>query len=327
MYDQEIFFNDDFNWQEAFFGIKNKKINKDIETKLIWKPENVKEVYNLNSFDFRSDEFVENRDLIFTGCSHTFGQGTLNDGIWGNIVSKELNLKSYNLGSPGSSTQDIVSVLFDYFREIGNPKIVLCLFPDFIRMNMWSDISEFKSKHFSKQDKGKRKYSLLLDNYEYAKISKIPHDVEFITPRELAFALSLQYIKMLEAYCKANKILLLWGTWDPIQENYIDRNRYNLIFENFIYLENQKWHQRKQDGRKVLYHENMQDKCDFHEGVSCNIYTKCHEDQRKIYGKNFDLAMDCGDENLMNGFGHWGVHKHIHIAEKFIKILERHSIV
>ena len=90
--------------------------------------------YSLNSKGYRSTEFSKDTDLIFAGCSYTYATGLQDEYIWGNILADSLKMSRSNLGMEGWSTQAIVKNLFAYFEEYGNPKILVCLFPDLQRM-------------------------------------------------------------------------------------------------------------------------------------------------------------------------------------------------
>jgi hypothetical protein len=320
-----------FNWEEAILKIEPSGFID--ETDIFWKEDKNEKIYKINSLNFRSDEFVENRDLVFSGCSYTFGQGVVNDGIWGNIVSKELNLKSYNLGLPGKSVQSIVNNLFNYFKIIDHPKILLCLFPEFTRMDMWSERDHMVSrKNFEEAKREYNKYTLVLQDREYEKISKQPYIAEKIIPMELPFALSIQYIKFLEMYCKAKDIKFLWGTWSQTESLFLKSNKETFLFNNFVDLESYKWHQRYEDKRKIRYHQegliskNHTEDYMYHDKECINA-TDCHQELKHIYGKNFDLAMDTGesDYDLKNHHGHCGVHQHIHYAELFVEALNNYD--
>jgi hypothetical protein len=318
------FFNDHWLWGEARPGLVYGPQASHVNDRIVWYPDNNKDLYSVNKYFYRSKEFENNADLVFSGCSMTYGEGVVEEGIWGNLVASSLNLKAFNLGSSGGSVQFIVNNLFNYFKEFGNTKNLLCVFPDFLRMEMYSDLEHMTSKKdFNKpgesSPKGKINYHLLLnEDVEYAKISKQPHDANEIIPKELPFALSLQYIKFLEMYCDEAGINFLWGTWVEEQEEYILNN--NLLFKNFISLKNDLWHQREEDQRKIFVHKNKteRDLC-INIGKNCKRSESCHESEKIKYGDNFDLAFDTDINNLKHNYGHYGAHKHIHWAEEFVK--------
>ena len=70
--------------------------------------------YNLNSYQFRSDEFSSNESgNVFLGCSDTFGVGQLWEHTWPYILSKMAfpNDKIYNLGVPGAGSDTPFRIL------------------------------------------------------------------------------------------------------------------------------------------------------------------------------------------------------------------------
>jgi len=279
-------------------------------------PDGIDSPYEVNSMGYRSDEFSENRDILFAGCSQTWGEGVVYDGIWGNILSELLDTKSYNLGSGGKSTQFIVQNTIAFCKKYGNPKAIFCLFPEFIRIEMKSDVSFMVGKAAPAGRYGKVTYSLIpnLNPDKTAKYSKAPHSAEEIIPLEFIFSVNLDYINMLELYCELNNIKLFWGTWDRFQDEYLNKNIDSLDFKNYVYLEQDKWEKREQDGYSEKFHDDRI-VCIGKYDRPCNTYTKCHEDYKEKYGKNFDLPMDSDPVNRL--FGHIAVHKHLHIAEKF----------
>ena len=221
--------HNDFNWNEARIKMDRAMLVDDEHSDTYWKPENVGQIYSLNSLNYRTDEILENRDLIFAGCSNTFGQGLTNDAIWTTQVSSHLKISNYNLGVCGTSTMSIINNLFNYFQKIGNPKILMCIFPDFLRMDVWSNSDHMNglanitwNREYEKKE---IKYHLLMDDAKRYKFSKQPHVAEDIIPEQLPFALSIQYIKMLETYCNAVGIKLIWSTWEHRQEKYILNNK------------------------------------------------------------------------------------------------------
>lgn len=326
------FFNDDWNWNEGRPGLVHGPQVDYVYDRVKWYPDDNKDVYSINKYSYRSKEFEQNADLVFSGCSMTYGEGVVEQAIWGNLVGDALNLKSFNLGASGASVQFIINNLFNYFKEFGNPKNLLCLFPDFLRMEMYSDGSHmYSAKDSRKPDaegdtiKGKQNYHLLLNaDEEYSKISQQPYDANKIIPKELPFALSLQYIKFLEMYCFEAGINLLWGTWVEEQEDYIINN--NLGFKNFVHLKNNLWHQEIPDTRRVLIHKNKNERdwCR-DKGKPCSNSEDCHALEKTIYGKNFDFAFDTDSSRLNSHYGHYGAHVHIHWAESFIERLKKYE--
>lgn len=315
-----MFINDPFNWSNSKHKVYSAKKELHVQEKLlIWTPDKNKNPYTVNSMGYRSDEFLETRDIVFAGCSFTWGSGVVLDGIWGNILSESLNTKSYNLGWAGKSTQFVVQNTIAFCKQYGNPKVIFCLFPDFARIQMKSDGMFMRGKSVPGGRFGRIEYSIMLLNNgggikNNTKYSKAPHLAEDMIPSEFIFSITLDYIHMLELYCKLNNIKLFWGTWDGWQDEYLHKNIDSMDFKNYVYLEQDKWN----FGPSGMYKEN------FYENDSTFItHKECHKEYRKKYGLNFDYPMDADPESGLPGVkivtGHTGAHKHIHIAEKFIE--------
>jgi hypothetical protein len=304
------------SWQDASYDLY--KCPETWPQTAKWTPEGVENNYILNSYKYRTDEFLESRDFVFAGCSYTYGEGIRNDGVWGNILSDSLGVKSYNLGACGKSVQWIVSNLFNYFKRIGHPKLLICIFPEFSRAEMISERYHMTTRSYMDKPGEFIRYSLLPETSPYIYISKQPHLAENMIPKEYLVSVSIQYIKMLEMYCKAKGIELLWGTWSVQEENHILEN--NFEFENFVNLNNSKWHRYAEDKYILRYHEDGFS--DHH--PPCNSFTDCHQDLAEKYGKNFYIPFDL--DISAKYMGHYGIHRQIHFAESFMKLIDDKNI-
>lgn len=91
--------------------------------------------YNLNSYGFRTPEFVETKNFVVLGCSFTFGIGLPEEEIWPSLLSNRLNLKNWNLGSPGASS-DSCYRLARYFIPMLRPEFVVMLEPFINRLEI-----------------------------------------------------------------------------------------------------------------------------------------------------------------------------------------------
>jgi hypothetical protein len=265
-----------------------------------------------------------NADIVISGCSYSFGIGVPEDMSWGVQVADHLDLKYHNLSKEGKSVVYLVNSLFSYFKCFGNPKILVCLFPKLDRFHIYSDpnhmISEsklgvgLKSKLVEDEPLGFAIHSL----GEYDKYSKAPHIAEKMIPKETAVSMSIQYIKFLEMYCKASGIKLIWSTWDKDFEYVL--KTFDPDFENFISIDEAFWH-IDTEGKDTL-HKDANYVC-----VNCNQFPEkcakpqdpidCHLELREIYGENWDLGSDYG--LIESKRGHWGIHRHVHVAEIFTK--------
>lgn len=285
----------------------------------------------VNSLGFAGKEFIEAADIVTLGCSYTYGEGVRQGSSWPDLVHKKTNLSLHNLSASGKGVTFEINCFFEYVKKFGNPKIVLCLFPDFLRMEIASRshkmIPQKKYKIGSNllrldQDEEVTSYGICPQHtYETRpKYLKTPLVAEEVMPLETAQMLSIQYIKMLEAYCNTNNIKLIWTTWLSTQNVWLNNNKNNGYFKNYFDFDESKWHQRAEDlGKDIL--------CDkFHiKGTKCTTEFLCHNEYRKEHGPGFDISLDVKISRTLTLNGHSGAHKHIHWAEFFLKEIDDYN--
>jgi hypothetical protein len=237
-------------------------------------------------------EFKNNQQLIFSGCSETQGHyiceeddsNKMYKNIWGFLLSNSLNLDSANLGIGGEGAYRIIQRLFAHFKQYGNPENLFCLFPDPYRLTV------------PKQDGfliAKRPYAgkfLQSTHHNYPTVSK---DVKYvkkpffkedvIAPAVPAF-LNFQAISNLEQYCEQAGINFLWGSWHE-DTNLIARiiNTNNNYYKGFVDLSPSDY-----DVKDIFCHKNL------------------YDESGRLY--------ESGSDNW-----HLGTHGHAHIADKFVK--------
>lgn len=231
--------------------------------------------YDVNSRGFRSIEFVDNPDVITSGCSQSFGLGLPSKYIWSNLLDESGSLKVVNISYPGTSTQTIVEDIFRYINEYGNPKYIRILVPNFIRFKFLKKIDanyyiEASQGHFGDFLNTVASLDQSLNKYE-----KLPLPIEKIMPYSVPFRTSLMHIKMLESYCEAAKIDFKWATWDSRLKYHFSQHNYE--FKNYV------------SNSDIL------------------DYSSCHLELKEESKELFYLAAD-RDE-------HMGTHAHSHYAE------------
>lgn len=274
-------------------------------------------IFNVNKNGFNSEEFNNVADIVFLGCSNTYGQGVEKGNSWADIFSKKLNLTNHNLAAPALSTSQTINNFFSYVSKFGNPKIVCAIFPEFNRMRFSSDANHMYSKYYEKRFPEKvGKYEIirypLFDFFEFEneqKYFKLPLIAEEVIPKQTGIDISIQYIKMLELYCNSNNIKLLWGTWYKFQNDWIVDNLNRTGFKNFIDIEPNSWHTRQEDDDYDIFCSQK------HGTEKCNSELICHKDEKDLYGINF---FKTNDFDRKYSYNHWSVHRHIHTAEIFL---------
>ena len=183
--------------------------------------------YEYNNYGFRSEEFSSDIDILTVGCSHTFGSGLPFEYTWSQQLQKKiLNKKIATIAVPGLSIQSAVSYLFNYFKIIGNPKMIICNFPDFYRFEVLT--KELKLVDYY-ENIGKNN-SFSTEEHQNIK--------EAFADEAWGYYINLKCILMLEQYCESSGIKLIWSTWQYSMQNYknlFNESKFNNLDE---YLKN-----------------------------------------------------------------------------------------
>lgn len=288
--------------------------------------------YRANSHRLRSPELSEHADIVISGCSFSYGVGVPEEMSWGVQVANHFNLPYHNLSSAGKGTPFLVDHLFSYFKNYGHPKILICLFPEPNRMQIYSNPKQMisrrhsdKRSHLFQEDIKNSTgitFNVTLPNFKFvhSKYSQAPHHAENVIPIETASALAFQYIRFLEMYCKLADIKLIWSTWDVLLE--IGLENYDHDYENFISTKNKYWHSKEKDSYYDRIHLESDQPYNFShydwqggDNDICDEFVDCHSEFREKYGKNWDVASDLGFTPTLH---HWGIHHHMHVADFFI---------
>jgi hypothetical protein len=148
--------------------------------------------FNVNSKNYRSDEFVKNHSglhILFGGCSHALGVGLADEERWSEIIYNKIKLNKscsgyFNVARSGFSIKGSIINIFKYIDEFGKPDVIFFGVPEINR-----SIAFFAQKQ-SYMDVIYRGNGKELDN------------------AELYFE-SYQYYKMLELFCKFAGIRLI----------------------------------------------------------------------------------------------------------------------
>lgn len=242
--------------------------------------------YYINSHGFRGKEISGSEDLLIAGCSFTFGSGIPEEKIWGVQVANNMSLSYANLGYPGASILSIINSIFSYFKEYGNPKTLICLFPDLDRIQLPVDNKIWTSKS-DKLNKDLARIFLGEHHHNLPKYSKAPHYIENVMPLSVPRWISIKYIQILEQYCKSSGIKLVWSTWENnFLPPLIESKEFEFLIDTSI--------------------------------VEEETNNNCHLELKNEFSNIFDRGSDI--EYGLNR-AHWGVHKHTHYAEIFTKAL------
>lgn len=259
--------------------------------------------YSYNSVGYRCREFRETPYLLCSGDSYTFGVGIPEEGTWPSLLAKSANLKLpvINLALGGASVESIVDDVFHYIKTYGPPKNLFIVFPDFCRGVFFSnpDVliackgveeigpSNVLTGHLMNRDQ------------ERPSISKRPHLIEDVISTEHLYMSAFRQIRHLEDFCLMANINFKWSVWqDALENNLIQTYKSNKYFSQYLDAEPAELWRRDMDNRRMTYNNDE----------------TCHVESREMYKETFELASDIAPR-------HDGVHKHMHIAEKFFPYL------
>jgi hypothetical protein len=264
----------------------------------------------INSEGHRGPEFINNVDILFSGCSHTFGVGVEDGEIWGEIVANNLGLTYNNLSFRAGSTMQCILNIFNYCKKYGNPKYILCAFPPLTRTFAFVDSEFLTSKpydHLLRQ-----RYGDDLGPFRSIEVSKkdtylkMPSRVEQVFSNEHKVWVNLMFISMLETYCNSNNIKLLWTNWVDVYNN---KNKLmNTEFNNYFTI-NDNWDQT------IPLKE-----------TDLSKYQQCHQDMVNSHSLSFNRGTDWEYQQDTHYLAHWGAHTHIHVAENFIEEIKKRGL-
>lgn len=162
--------------------------------------------YYLNNYAQRSDDFEkldkDKYNILFSGCSATFGDGLPDQFRWSRLLYNEIDIENKGpyqcLSFLGGGADKIVGNIMKYCYKFGNPDVIFVLFNDFTRHVEYSEEDDgFRSKINLEFD----------DKIRSATISKE------VNPYNL-FIQTQNYIRILEIYCNMNNIKLFISCLD-----------------------------------------------------------------------------------------------------------------
>ena len=262
--------------------------------------------YKINSLGYRSEEFVENVDLLIMGCSNTFGYGIPEEYMWSNMLKSE-DIKTLNsIAMSGDSAQGQVIKFFQYVSKFGNPKNLVAVLPSYraefpLHEGKW-DISEEEKPYTLTYD---NKASIVLDGGQdshFEEYASSPYDPNKILTKAMCSYYTHTFINILEVYCKMMGIRFRYSIneWDY-------RDSFKGEAEDSL-----SWHMKNHSENYFTwsYPFGLEHITDEEKSLSC------HSDRNT--DKYFYRADDFIDGKNM---GHWGLHENIHVAEAAAKAL------
>jgi hypothetical protein len=290
-------------------------------------PGDITNEYVANRHDHRVFGGLAGSELVAAGCSYTYGNGVPVEAAWASVVGERLGVLPYVVALPGLSTFYIVEELFRYFKAYGNPKILLCLFPDLNRFTtpLDGDILSNVGDTNKVEEVGTIN---ILNKFDSRRVRylKRPYKANQVFSQDLAIYYSIRSIRMLEQYCSSAGIKFLWSTWD----GHFTSVCKNLSQDSYYAFDNYFNHRDYHNSFLYLTHDSTPgipvpvenyDYCRLNHSdtkCGCGIYcngSQIEEDLIEKYGiDQFVSGVDYTEENS----AHPGVHYHYHMGEAFI---------
>lgn len=200
-------------------------VQKTFPEEVILRPEIENFYYKINLDGFRSKPFTKinnnKTNVLFAGCSITFGQG-LPDGLcWIDfLINKmsakfEMDIDYYNVALPGAGVFLNFKNIMAFINKVGIPDYLFMILPETTRSVYWDEEHKkfenvLLSSHFREVDNIHRK-NYIQENNLFTNITAI-HAIEYI--------------------CKILNIKLLWTSWNPVSADLYKK----FDFKNFFKL-------------------------------------------------------------------------------------------
>lgn len=295
-------FNDIFSRSLKSMGGKIQDVPFPMES------DRIEVLYNHNSYGYRCEEF-NGQEVLMLGCSYTRGDGLPLDVTWPYMLANKMNKPYINLAKGGDGMQAQVFKAFQFFREFYNPKYVFGLFPlTRLEMPYVKDIFAVDKNPKVVDVNGKYIQNVFISNTKIEKFSKLPHSIDEVLPEEAAIFYNLMFINMLDQYCKSNNIKFLWTVYNDLE--YKGNNSellHKVKLDSYFIEPSLNW------SDFPLEH----DSCHLDHSNNHFFYYAADSSEQPInlsgqYLKNY---------NNISGYGHWGFHKHIHLADTIYNLL------
>jgi len=169
--------------------------------------------YKINSSGYRGKHFkklnLENINILYAGCSFTYGEGLPEDLTWPYLLSEKIKntypskeVEYFNLSQPGAGPHQIVRLCFEYFKEYGHPDYLFLMLPDVLRGLAWVE--------------SKKNYETIIPDIRDIGVGTFYRKYFKSLVPENFWVLSLDLINMLEQYCENAGINLVWDSWHDL---------------------------------------------------------------------------------------------------------------
>lgn len=238
------FFKDTFILNNFFKNFINKTVYYDPLRHCFLKKNNKTienmQSYTINNYGFRCDNFYLNSktDILFAGCSETFGQGGSLEQGWSFMLNKHFNINNYfNVALPGAGYQQIIHNCLHYIEHFNKPKNLFIVFPNIERHILYNYLPKPKIKkqalsHYEFDLKKKPGYHPWPLRSTHEEFSPYPDELK---DNEFSYKTKIFEFYQLLTILEKNMKLLNINFWWTLDRNIDRQNIYNInTFNNFI---------------------------------------------------------------------------------------------
>ena len=183
-------------------------------------------LFKLNNYGFRSSKFDKlsssKKNILFTGCSNTFGAALPEELRWSSIFSKKMDVNEYNVATYGAGIDLSIKNAMGFINLFGKPDAVIMLLPDMARQTVYSDFAKTYIKA-----------SPLWSHLEDKNVDPALKDFTIGYKHQNLWFYNTTLINMFEEFCNASGIKLIWSTWSSADLNVYNRLKFkNLLNKN-----------------------------------------------------------------------------------------------
>jgi hypothetical protein len=271
--------------------------------------------YVFNKDGLRSVEFSTKPNVIAIGCSITLGQGLPIDARWSNILERLLiNHGEFSVGNIAHSGASAAKGISSFFGMVHKyeyiPQIVICNFANFERLWFTNSSGEYIQDYFPNSRNRLFK-------------AQVPYEFGRMIPLEWCYFTNLDHIKMLEAFCATNNILLIWSTWSTnldetdelflsseFKNYYPDPTRFDFP-DNFEYAINVDSPEKLNPYFSMIGWDNF------------GCHRREYDENMDIFNFAYDYHKHAGEWGPGAHWPHYGLHRHIHWAEFYYEIIKQ----
>jgi hypothetical protein len=194
--------------------------------------------YLINKDGFRSksfDRFDKNKtNILFAGCSWTFGEALPEEHIWPKILSDKIgdaigeSVDFYNLGVMGGSVELSIKNLLGFIKRYGKPDYIFAEMPNYTRSIAYNEKTNKFMNIVISSDANHVQLSSKEDRDTF-----IRYTMGFNEKEKMLNVSTL--ISIFEEFCEASGIKFLWSTYAPNFAKQIQSKSSDwYTFKNFV---------------------------------------------------------------------------------------------